>query len=108
LLYKEIARPNGRLTPDEKYMYLNNSDASQDMSAFRIAIMESGNEKIFFDMTHDSSDGVPDGMKVDQRGKYRPARAVSDFTPKASTCEPSSRLKLPVNLHWGDADAKTL
>jgi len=58
---------------------------------------ESGDEKIFFDMTHDSSDGVPDGMKVDQKGNiYSTGRAVSGFLlPQASTWEPSSRLKCP-------------
>jgi gluconolactonase len=113
LLYKEIARPNGlAFTPDEKYMYLNNSEPHRKI-CLRFEVRDNGrlaNEKIFFDMTHDSSDGVPDGMKVDQKGNVYSTgpSGVWIFTPEGKHLGTIKPPEVPANLHWGDADAKTL
>jgi gluconolactonase len=113
LLYKDIARPNGlAFTPDEKYMYLNNSEPHRKI-CLRFEVRDNGslaNEKIFFDMTHDSSDGVPDGMKVDQKGNVYSTgpSGVWIFTPEGKRLGTIRPPEVPANLHWGDADAKTL
>src|SRR5215472_5674208 len=56
LLYKGVARPNGlAFTPDEKYMYLNNSEPHRKI-CLRFEVQEDGslaNEKVFFDITKD-------------------------------------------------------
>jgi gluconolactonase len=71
LLYKELARPNGlAFSPDEKYLYLNNSEPKRKICV-RFEVRDDGslaNGKLFFDLTKDQSDGVPDGMKVDRNG----------------------------------------
>ena len=113
LLYKEIARPNGlAFTPDEKYMYLNNSEPHHKV-CLRFEVRDNGslaNEKVFFDMTHDSNDGVPDGMKVDRKGNVYSTgpSGVWIFTPEGKHLGTIKPAEVPANLHWGDADAKTL
>ena len=113
LLYKEIPRPNGlAFTPDEKYMYLNNSEPHRKI-CLRFEVRDNGNlanEKVFFDMTHDSSDGVPDGMKVDRKGNVYSTgpSGVWIFTPEGKHLGTLKPPEVPANLHWGDADDKTL
>lgn len=73
LLTKEMTRPNGvRFSPDEKTLYVANSDP-------KLAIWKSfpvksdgtlGEGKVFFDATKwvGKKPGLPDGLKVDQAG----------------------------------------
>ena len=113
LLYKEIARPNGlAFSPDEKYMYLNNSEPHRKI-CLRFEVRDNGslaNEKVFFDVTKDSSDGVPDGMKVDQKGNVYSTgpSGVWIFTPEGNHLGTIKQPEVPANLHWGETDAKTL
>ena len=104
LLYKEIARPNGlAFSPDEKYMYLNNSETDRKI-CLRFEVRDNGslaNEKVFFDMTHDSSDGVPDGMKVDQKGNVYSTgpSGIWIFTPEGKHLGTIKPPEVPANLH---------
>lgn len=113
LLYKGIARPNGlAFSPDEKYFYLNNSEPHNKI-CLRFEVGEDGtlaNEKLFFDLTKDSSDGVPDGMKIDRVGNVYSTgpSGVWIFTPEGKHLGTIKPPEVPANLHWGDADAKTL
>lgn len=74
LLTREITRPNGiALSPDEKTLYVNNSDPERAVCmAFPIGPDgKLGSGRVFFDRTEDAKrklPGLPDGLKVDQRG----------------------------------------
>jgi gluconolactonase len=113
LLYKGVGRPNGlAFTPDEKYMYLNNSEPNRKI-CLRFEVRDDGtltNEKVFFDVTQDRSDGVPDGMKVDQEGNVYSTGpgGVWIFNAEGKHLGTIKPPEVPANIHWGDADAKTL
>lgn len=113
LVYKGIARPNGlAFSPDEKYMYLNNSESDRKI-CLRFEVRDNGslaNEKVFFDITSDASDGVPDGMKVDREGNVYSTgpSGVWIFTPEGKHLGTIKPPEVPANLHWGDADSRTL
>ncbi|MEM6766280.1 MAG: SMP-30/gluconolactonase/LRE family protein [Bacteroidota bacterium] len=73
LLTDELSRPNGiALSPDEKTLYVANSDPQRAIwMAFDI--LEDGrveNGRLFFDATPLTKElrGLPDGLKVDQQG----------------------------------------
>jgi gluconolactonase len=113
LLYKGLARPNGlAFSPDEKYMYLNNSEPHKKI-CLRFEVRADGtlaNEKVFFDLTSDSSDGVPDGMKIDQNGNVYSTgpSGIWVFSPDGKHLGTLKPPEVPANLHWGDTDSKTL
>jgi gluconolactonase len=74
LLTKEMTRPNGiALSPDEKTLYVANSDPEQSIwKAFPVkADGTLGEGKVFFDSTaavKEKKPGLPDGLKVSQDG----------------------------------------
>jgi gluconolactonase len=113
LLYKDVARPNGlAFSPDEKYLYLNNSEPHRKI-CLRFEVREDGslaNEKMFFDLTKDTSPGVPDGMKIDREGNVYSTGpgGVWIFTSEGKHLGTIKTPEVPANLHWGDRDAKAL
>lgn len=113
LLYKDLPRPNGlAFTPDEKYMYLNNSESHRKI-CLRFEVRDDGSlakEKVFFDLSGDDRDGVPDGMKVDREGNVYSTGpgGVWVFNPKGTLLGTIKPPEVPANLHWGDADARML
>ena len=74
LLTKEMSRPNGiALSPDEKTLYVANSDPKQAIwKAFPVKEDGTlGEGKVFFDSTkavEEKKPGLPDGLKVSQDG----------------------------------------
>jgi gluconolactonase len=74
LLTKEMTRPNGiGLSPDEKTLYVANSDPAQAIwKAFPVKEDGTlGEGKVLHDATADvkaGKPGLPDGLKVDQKG----------------------------------------
>ena len=113
LLYRGVARPNGlAFSPDEKFLYLNNSEPHKKI-CLRFEVQADGslaNEKVFFDLTSDSSDGVPDGMKIDRNGNVYSTgpSGIWVFSPEGKRLGTIKPPEVPANLHWGDADSKTL
>jgi len=113
LLYKGVARPNGlAFSPVEKFLYLNNSEPRKKI-CLRFEVQAAGslaNEKVFFDLTSDSSDGVPDGMKIDRNGNVYSTgpSGIWIFSPEGKRLGAIKPPEVPGNLHWGDADSKTL
>ncbi|HEX6050956.1 MAG TPA: SMP-30/gluconolactonase/LRE family protein [Gemmatimonadaceae bacterium] len=74
LVTSELGYPNGiALSPDEKTLYVANADAAKPI-VMAYALQPGGSAirgRIFFDATplvRAGRKGVPDGMKVDQRG----------------------------------------
>lgn len=73
LLTREMSKPNGiALSPDNQTLYVANSDPKQAIwKAFSVQKDGSlGEGKVFFDATNrvGKKKGLPDGMKVDQKG----------------------------------------
>jgi gluconolactonase len=112
LLTAELTRPNGlAFSPDEQILYVANSDRARMIwMAYPVeADGTLGVGRVFFDVTADPRDGLPDGMKIDRAGNLYctgPA-GVWVFDPGGNhlgTIEPP---EVPANCHWGD-DGRTL
>jgi gluconolactonase len=72
LLVDSITRPNGiALSPDNKYLYIANSDpAKSRWYRFELSDTSVVSGSVFYDATNHAPDetGLPDGMKVDSKG----------------------------------------
>ena len=113
LLYKELTRPNGlAFSPDEKVLYVANSDPSRKIW-MRFDVTADGglaNGQVFYDVTAQSETGLPDGLKVDQQGNLycTGPGGVWIFAPDGRHLGTIKPPEVPANCHWGDADGKTL
>jgi gluconolactonase len=112
LLIKDLPRPNGIVfSPDEKYLYVNNSEPKKLWMRYSVNADGSlADGKLFYDATSDQAPGSPDGMKVDQKGNLYSAGpgGVWIFSPAGVHL---GTLRLPEkvgNLAWGDNDGKAL
>src|SRR5579863_9416605 len=67
LLVSDLTRPNGiAFSPDEKYLYVNNSEPKKIWMRYRVQPDGTVSEpKLLYDATSDKRPGSPDGMKVD-------------------------------------------
>jgi gluconolactonase len=112
LLIKDLTRPNGiAFSPDEKYLYVNNSEPKKLWMRYGVksdGTLESAT--LFYDATSDNAPGAPDGMKVDQKGNVYSAGpgGVWIFSPEAKHLGTMQMPERTGNLAWGDADCKTL
>jgi len=111
LVYKDFKAPNGiAFTPDEKYLYINDS-ASKTYWKFPVKYDGTlGEGKLFFDMSSSKDAGVPDGMKIDQKGNIYGVGpgGIWILSPEAKHLGTIKFPEHPANLAWGDADGKTL
>ena len=113
LLYRDLTRPNGlAFSPDEKVLYVGNSDASRKIW-MRFDVKQDGtiaNGKLFYDVTTQKADGLPDGMKVDTQGNLycTGPGGVWIFAPDGTHLANIEPPEVPANVGWGDADGKTL
>jgi gluconolactonase len=112
LLIKDLPRPNGIVfSPDERYLYVNNSEPKKLWMRYSVSTDGSLTDgKLFGDATSDAAPGAPDGMKVDQKGNLYSAGpgGVWIFSP-AGVHLGTIRLPEKVgNLAWGDGDGKAL
>jgi gluconolactonase len=113
LVYRELTRPNGlAFSPDEKYLYVANSDPQRKIW-MRFEVSSAGglaNGKVFYDVTNQTADGLPDGMKIDQKGNLYCSGpgGVWIFSPAGKHLGTIQPPETPANLAWGDADGKTL
>jgi len=112
LLIQDLPRPNGIVfSPDEKYLYVNNSEPKKLWMRYSVSPNGSPTDgKLFYDATSDQAPGAPDGMKVDQKGNLYSAGpgGVWIFSPEGVHL---GTIRLPEkvgNLTWGDRDGKTL
>jgi gluconolactonase len=71
LLYKDMTRPNGiAFTPDEKFLYVANSDPAKKLWN-KFPVKEDGTlgaPVVLADVTAETADGLPDGLKIDKAG----------------------------------------
>jgi gluconolactonase len=111
LLANDFARPNGiAFSPDEKYLYVNDT-LKKIIKRFEVQ-PDGGiaNGQIITDMNSDTRPGVPDGMKVDQKGNIYCTGPAGFWimSPEGKHLATVVTKELPANLNWGDADGKAL
>ena len=112
LLVSDLTRPNGiAFSPDEKYLYVNNSEPKKIWMRYRVQADGTLTEaKLFYDATADQRPGAPDGMKVDEQGNVYSTGpgGVWIFTPEG---KPLGTILIPekaANVAWAGEDRKTL
>jgi gluconolactonase len=112
LLVKDLTRPNGiAFSPDEKYLYVNNSEPKKIWMRYTVKPDGSLTDaKLFFDATADTRPGAPDGMKVDEKGNVYSAGpgGVWIFSPDGKHLGTIDMPERVGNLAWGGADHTTL
>ena len=111
LLVKDLVLPNGiAFSPDEKKLYVNNSEARY------IAVYDVKpdgtvtNERLFADLKDASQGGVPDGLKVDLEGNVYSTGpgGVWILSPEGKLLGKISVPETATNVAWGESDGKTL
>ena len=114
LLTKEMTFPNGiALSPDEKTLYVANSDPKKAIwMAFPVKEDGTlGKGRVFFDATRwvGSKKGLPDGMKVDRAGNLFATGpgGVLIFDPDGTHLGTLATGEATANCGWGD-DGSTL
>ncbi len=113
LLSKELTRPNGlAFSPDEKYLYVANSDAKRKLW-MRFEVRPDGTlgaSRVFYDVSGETAPGLPDGLKVDQKGNVYATGpgGVWIFSPEGKHLGTIQPAGVPANCAWGDQDGRTL
>lgn len=111
-IIKDLTRPNGiAFSPDQKVLYVANSDEKHKVW-MRYDVADDGsvsNGKVFFDVTAEKENGVPDGMKIDSLGNVYGAGpgGVWVFSPDGRHLGTIKPPETPANCNWGD-DGKSL
>jgi gluconolactonase len=112
LLVSDLTRPNGiAFSPDEKYLYVNNSEPKKIW--MRYAVNPDGSltdAKLFYDATTDQRPGSPDGMKVDAEGNVYSTGpgGVWIFSPEGKPLGTILISEKAANVAWAGPDRKTL
>ena len=107
----EIETPNGlALSPDEKYLYLNNGGLKV-VRRYEIQKDDTPvNPTVFFDMSADKTPGIADGMKVDIKGNVYESGpgGIWIISPEGKLLGKILTPELVANHTFGDPDHKTL
>ncbi|MDR3703853.1 MAG: SMP-30/gluconolactonase/LRE family protein [Candidatus Sulfopaludibacter sp.] len=112
LLIQDLPRPNGiALSPDEKFLYVDNSGPKKLWMRYRVqpdGSLTGG--KLLYDATSERAPGNPDGMKVDREGNIYSAGpgGVWIFSAEGKHL---GTIKVPEtvsNMAWGGYLGKTL
>jgi gluconolactonase len=112
LLHKDMTRPNGiGFSPDEKTLYVANSDPAKKLwMKFAVAADGSlGAPSVLMDVTPETADGLPDGLKLDKQGNLFATGpgGVWVFSPEGKLLGKIKPSEVPANVGWGD-DGKSL
>jgi len=106
LVAKPVGRPNGiALSHNGRVLYVANSDEHlvRDYDVDRNG--ELSNERVVIS----GVDGVPDGIRVDEKGNiYLAATGVMIFDAQGKFIETLGMAETPANCAFGDADLQTL
>ncbi len=113
LLNRDQSRPNGiGLSPDEKTLYVANSDQSNKVwMAYPVNDDGTlGDGSVFFDASSEQADGLPDGLALDTQGNIFATGpgGVWIFNPEGKHLGTIQPDEVPANVTFGDADGKTL
>jgi gluconolactonase len=111
VLFKDFPHPNGiAFSPDEKYLYVNDTK-NKTITRFDVLPDDTvGNSKVIIDMSWDKADGAPDGMKVDEKGNIycTGPGGIWILSPEGKHLGTIVTSEKPANLAFGGADMKTL
>ena len=111
LAIKDLERPNGIvLSPDEKFLYVNDSVKRTIM---RYEVQRDGsvaNGKLFADMSAGKGSGNPDGMKFDEKGNLYSVGpgGIWVFTPDGKHLGTIVPPEFAPGFVFGDTDGKSL
>lgn len=112
LLVSDLPRPNGlAFSPDERYLYVSNSEPQMLWMRYRVASDGSLTEpKVFYNAGPYAHHGAPDGMKVDRRGNLYSAGpgGVWIFSPAGVHLATIAVPEAVGNVAWGGPDHRTL
>jgi gluconolactonase len=107
----EVETPNGlALSPDEKYLYLNNG-GMKIVRRYEVQADDTPvDPQVFFDMSADTTPGIADGMKVDIKGNLYESGpgGIWVISPEGKLLGKILTPELVANLTFGDPDHKTL
>lgn len=112
VVVRDMTRPNGiAFSPDETTLYVANSDPQQKLW-MAYDVKEDGtveNGRVFYDVTSETAEGLPDGMKLDKRGALfcTGPGGVWIFAPDGKHLGTIQPEQVPANVAWGD-DGKSL
>ena len=107
-----VEYPNGlALSPDERTLYIANTRWTQYIHA--VELDSAGNmvrRRVFADMSADGTNGVPDGMKVDQAGRVfcTGTGGVWVFAPDGAKIGIIEMPEVCANVAFGGPDLRTL
>jgi len=111
-LVAEFEYPNGlAFSPDERTLYVANTRWAQYIHAIELdATGNTVRRRIFADMSSEETDGVPDGMKVDQQGRVYCTGPGGTwvFAPDGNRLGIIRTPEIPANLCFGGPDLKTV
>jgi gluconolactonase len=112
LIIKDLTRPNGiAFSPDEKTLYIANSDEKHKVwMAYDVKPDGTvANGRVFYDVTAEKDEGLPDGMKVDSKGNLYCSGPGGTwvFSPDGKHIGTIKPPETPANCGWGD-DGKSL
>lgn len=106
LVAKPQGRPNGiALSPNGRILYVDNSDEKNVRAYDLDRAGRASNERVLIS----GIDGVPDGMKVDEKGSlYIAASSIFVYSPEGRQLAAIRIGETPANCAFGDADLQTL
>jgi gluconolactonase len=111
LLTKDLTQPNGLgFSPDGKHLYIDDSD-QQNIRVYDVGPGGTlSNGRIFGVEPGPKEDGVPDGMKIDQKGNIfvTGPKGVWVWDAEGNHLGTIVMPEQPANLAWGDSDYGTL
>ena len=111
LVIKDLPRPNGlAFSPDEKFLYVADSGKKLWM---RYRVQPDGSVadgSVFLDPSSDPAKGVPDGLRLDQKGTIYSSGpgGVWIISPEGKHIGTIKVPEVVSNVAWGDKDGKTL
>ena len=111
LLTKDMAQPNGiALSSDGKHLYVDD-DEKRNIRVYDVARDGTlSNGRVFGEELGGSDDGVPDGIKVDEKGNLFVTGPKGIWVWDAQGHHLGTIVipEQPANLAWGDNDYRTL
>jgi gluconolactonase len=111
LLTRDLTQPNGlAFSPDGKKLYIDDSE-QRNIRVYDVSADGSlSNGRIFGDEHGEKHEGVPDGMKVDEKGNLfvTGLKGIWIWDADGNHLGTIAMPEQPANLAWGDADYSTL
>ena len=112
LLTKDLSQPNGlAFSPDGHHFYVDDDGDAKNIRVYDVTADGSlANGRVFGDEKGSPHEGVPDGMKVDERGNLfvTGPKGIWVWDRDGHHLGTIEMPEQPANLTWGDKDYQTL